>query len=136
MLEFVTVKDNLLEFLRKHQAEVIDSEIINNDFSFFYKPNGVVQACIEEMVAEKVIIVHQNGTKAILIIADSGKNLLNEGGYKKKFIEDKKLPAKFDSDSVISQTIKSQNIRKKQMSILSNLFNVPSTLSSILFKRI
>jgi hypothetical protein len=132
MLEFVTVKDNILAFLKTHQNDVIDSDIIQNDLKFVFLPNGVVQACIEEMTIDKVLTVRSKDSKAILILAGSGEKLLSDGGYKKKLIEEKKLGSKSDT----SETNNNQYKSKKQVLATDNTLSVLSMLSSILFKRV
>ena len=58
MLEFVTVKDSILKFIQTHHNEAIESDSINNDLRFRSQPNGVVEACIEEMHEDSAIIIH------------------------------------------------------------------------------
>jgi hypothetical protein len=133
MLEFVTVKDNLLEFLRQNQDEVIDTSRINKNIKFSSQPNGVIDACIEEMEVDNVITFSKKDTT--MAIAESGIRLLDEGGYSKRLIVEKKIIVK----PVVSDTIykKANRINKgNEITDSANLLRVFSMLSSILFKRV
>lgn len=132
MLEFVTVKDNILKFLKTHQNDVMDSDIINNHVKFFSQPKGVIPACIDEMVMDKSIKILEQDNKYILTLSEKGERLLTEGGYVNKLIEEKKLREK-KSDNARA-TNASYN-RKKQITILANTVNALSVLLSILFKK-
>lgn len=136
MLEFVTVKDNILEYLKEHQGEVIDTDIIHKDLKFLFLPNGVVQACIEEMTVDKALTIRTKDTKVILILAGRGEKLLAEGGYKKKLIEEKKLIVTADSMPGALETNNSLYKSNNQAVSSDNTLSILSMLSSILFKRI
>jgi hypothetical protein len=137
MLEFVTVKDNILEFLSSNQDQVIDSHIIYNDLKFICQPNGVVDACIEEMEVDKMITIHKSAAKDMVAIADSGVKLLAEGGYSKRLITEKKII--LNNFNPVSNPVNKTAIRfkrKKQINVMAGSLGVVSVLSSILFKRI
>jgi predicted rRNA methylase YqxC with S4 and FtsJ domains len=133
MLEFVTVKDNILKFLQSH-SEATDSDLIHKDLSFSSLPNGVAKACIEEMDEDRAITAYNEKGKDLLIISESGKKLLAAGGYTKRYIEKKK--EKIYIDSINLQAIKSENNRKKQVSVMAFIVSFISLFESLLIKRI
>jgi hypothetical protein len=134
MLEFVTVKDNILEFLKSHQGKVIDSHLIYNDLKFIRQPNGVVEACIDEMEADNVITTHKAESKDMVAIAASGVKLLAEGGYSKRLIIEKKIIV--NNYPPVAQTKAPRLKRRKEISVISGSLGVISVVSAILFKRI
>jgi len=136
MLEFVTVKDQLLAFLKTYQNEVIDFDIINNNLMFNSLPNGVVQACIDEMAMDKTIIIYQKETKFILALTHSGKRVLSEGGYVGKLIEAKKIRKKTDSEAETLYMPNTLYKKNRQIAVIANTVNALSVVSAVLFKRI
>lgn len=136
MHEFVTVKDQLLEFLKAHQNEVVDSEKINSNTRFHSLPNGVIEACIDEMKADNVIKVQNVKSKYLLSITDSGKMFLGMGGYAKRLIEEKKHRAMVDAKSAPLCMPGTLYKRNRQIALINNTVSALSVLSSILFKRI
>jgi hypothetical protein len=136
MLEFVTVKDQLLAFLKTHQDEAIETNIINNDLIFHSLPNGVLEACIEEMERDNVIKVQRVKAKDLLGITDTGKRLLGAGGYSKKLIEEKKARAMADSTSDPLYMPNTLYKRNRQIALITNTVNALSIVSAVLFKRI
>ena len=135
MFEFVTVKDNILLYLYTHQKEIIDPEIIKNDLKFTFLPNGVVQACIEEMVADHSITIRRIGSGFSLVPAESGKRLLADGGYVKKLTEETTIRTIEGITSYKLHKSKRQFISGKQITVLANTASVLSVLSAALFKR-
>lgn len=136
MLEFVTVKDQMLEFLKTHQDKAIDSDIINFDVRFNSLPNGVIEACIEEMKNDNVIKVKNVKDKDLLGITDSGQRFLGAGGYTKKLIEEKKVRAIADSKSEPLYMPNALYKRNRQIALITNTVNTLSVVSALLFKRI
>ncbi len=136
MLEFVKVKDNLLEFLNIYRNEIVDYDVIRNHLNFFSLPNGVVEACIEEMTLDKAIIIRSMESKISMIITGSGERLLSSGGYVKKLKEENILR---QNDDIRSDTLYTPNVlyrRSKQITVKSSSINASSILSSVLFKRV
>jgi len=134
MLEFVTIKDSILKFIQTHHNEAIESDSINNDLRFRAQPNGVVEACIEEMHADSAIIIHNVKGKDLLIISDFGKKLLADGGYTIRYIGSKK--EKIYTDSINLQPVQTEPHRKKQVSVAAVLLAFISLFESVIFKRI
>jgi hypothetical protein len=134
MLEFVTVKDNILEFLKTNQDEVIDSSLIYSDLKFNRQPNGVVDACIEEMQVDKVITIQKAKAKDMVAIADSGVKLLAEGGYSRRLIIEKKII--INNFPPVAHTKVQRLKRRRDISVIASSLGVISVVSSILFKRI
>lgn len=135
MLEFVKVKDNLLEFLNTRRNEVVDYDAIKNHLNFFSLPNGVVEACIEEMTMDKAISRSME-PKTSIIITGSGEKLLSSGGYAKKLMEENVLRQNAD---IMSDTLYTPNVlyrRSKQITVKSRSINASSILPSVLFKRV
>lgn len=136
MIEFVTVKDQLLEFLKTHQNEVIDFDSINSITRFHSLPNGVIEACIDEMKADNVIKVQNVKSKHLLNITDSGKMFLGMGGYAKRLVEERKHRAMVDAKSVPLCMPATLYKRNRQIALISNTVSALSVVSAILFKRI
>lgn len=136
MLEFVTVKDQLLAFLKAHQNDVIDSDNINNDLMFNSQPNGVVQACIDEMAIDKAIILYKKETNFILILTHHGERILSEGGYVRELINKKKFREKTDTKAEPLYLPNTLYKRNRQIAVISNTVNALSIVSALLFKRI
>jgi BRCT domain type II-containing protein len=88
-LEIAALKDKILMYLNENYGDSIVSTGIFNYLKFDSLPNGVFQACLQEMGKDDVIICNEaSGTRTILKIKNKGAKLLTEGGYTKP-IQDK-----------------------------------------------
>jgi hypothetical protein len=134
MLEFVAVKDSILKFIQTHHNEAIDTDSINKELQFRTQPNGVVEACIEEMHEDKAIILHNVKGKNLVILSEPGRKLLDEGGYTYRYIETKK--EKIYTDSINLPPVESEHSNRKQVSVAAVILGFIALFESVLFKRI
>jgi BRCT domain type II-containing protein len=83
-LEIAALKDKILMYLNENYGDSIVSTGIFNYLKLDSLPNGVFQACLQEMGKDDVIICNEvPGTRTILKIKNKGAKLLTEGGYTK-----------------------------------------------------
>lgn len=136
MLEFVTVKDDILKFLQTHHPEAIDSDVLHGNSYFNSQPNGVMEACISEMEEDNSITVKNKEKKTIIGITDSGMKLLDDGGYVKLLFEKRKSKEKLYAEARKLRPANREYKRQRQASLISDTVGVLSLVGSLLFKRI
>jgi predicted transcriptional regulator len=128
MLEFVTVKDNILKYLNANKN--VNSTHISSDTKFLNLPKDVIETSLNEMFADDTIkINNENGVN--LKITRKGENLLSEGGYTNRYQDYRSRTDQHFINSYKGITVIHPSSSKAAFSL-----NLMSVVSSVFAKRV
>jgi hypothetical protein len=113
-LAIAELKDKILTYLNENYGDSIISTGIFKHLKLDFLPNGVFQACIQEMEKDDVIVcTDASGGRTILKIKNKGAKRLVEGGYTKP-VQDKIIEQQQkDTDYLIAK--KKTNLEIKNL---------------------
>ena len=144
-LEIAQLKDSILDYLNDHANKNIASEVVYSELKLEKVPPAIYNVSLKEMDRENVIhSAETSGNRSIIILTETGRKLLSEGGYVKRLDEE------FRKDKQQEEDVLYENekivIEKKQLkarikvayalSIIAIVISIASLLYSIFSKSI
>jgi hypothetical protein len=144
-LEIAQLKDSILNYLNDHANKNIASEVIYSELKLEKVPLAIFNVSLKEMDRENVIhSTDTSGNRSILILTDTGRKLLSEGGYVKRLDEEFRKDKQqeddvlYENEKIVIET-KQLKARVKvayALSIIAIVISIASLLYSIFYRSI
>jgi hypothetical protein len=144
-LEIAQLKDSILNYLNDHANKNVASEVIYTELKLEKVPLAIYNVSLKEMDRENVIhSADASGNRSILILTDTGRKLLSEGGYVKRLDEEFRKDKQqeddvlYENEKIVIET-KQLKVRVKvayALSIIAIIISIASLLYSIFYRSI
>ena len=144
-LEIAQLKDSILNYLNDHASKNIASEVVYSELKLEKVPPAIYNVSLKEMDRENVIhSAETSGNRSIIILTETGRKLLSEGGYVKRLDEEFRKDKQHEDDVLYENektVIETKQLKSRAkvayaLSIVAIVISIASLLYSIFSKSI